>query len=229
MSKSTNKKQIVSICSNTAETRGLGHAWLGKGLDGSNLSNIDSCEMNLSGFGYSQDMTPHPMGGGFSIQGKTATEIMMGTERAYGSSQLGDMEQAQQQSGHPDVMSYYNSMKQLPRDNGVMQGAKEVMSWLKMFDASKGGMYYAEKDEFFVGEWSIQTPELYHRHKELGVYFTMDGMHFTNKHDYDLITHKELGTYKTYIMWDAANGECGLCEEHMPGEIMMMHRFYQLP
>lgn len=229
MSKSTNKKQIVSICSNTVETRGIGHSWLGKGLDGSNLSNIDACEMSLSGFGYSQDMTPHPMGGGFSFKDKTATEIMMGEERAYRNDQLSDRDVAERNSGYPDIRSYYQAMKQLPRDHGVMEGVKEVVSWLEMFDAPRGDMYYAEKDEFFVGEWSIQSPELYHRHKELGVYFTMNGMEFSGKHDDDLIIRSQPGTYKTYIMWDAANGTCGLCTEEIPGEIMMMHKFYQMP
>jgi hypothetical protein len=99
---------------------------------------------------------------------------------------------------------------------------------LEMFDAPNQDMCYAEKDEFFVDEWSIRTPELYHRHKELGTWITADGMDFqgyapdTRDNEEYYVKH-----YKTHIMWDAAKGTCGLCGDKIPGEIMMMHKFYQ--
>ena len=155
---------------------------------------------------------------------KTATEIMMGQEREYREDNLSDMEQAQRESGHPNVMSYYHVLKTLPRHKGVLQEAKRHVSMLELFDAPNHDMYYSEKDEFFVDNWSIQTPELYHRHKELGTYQTMDGMAFWKGDEADAPDH-----YTTHIMWDAAGGECGLCGEHMSGEIMMMHKFYQMP
>ena len=86
----------------------------------------------------------------------------------------------------------------------------------------------------FVGDWSIQTPEIYHRHKELGAYLTQDGMNFMadSIHDYNKHNGKcpcgcRETRYKTHIQWDAANGKCGLCGEQMSGEVMMMHKFYQ--
>ena len=149
----------------------------------------------------------------------------MEEEREYKTPQYEEMEAAQSGSGHSHVRSYYGYIRGLPRINGVLDNVRGHLSNLEGLDAVNGDMYYSEKDELFVGDWSIQTPEIYHRHKELGTYFTFDGMEFTGYHDDDLVDL--IGRYKTHIMWDAANGECGLCGEHMSGEVMMMHKFYQ--
>ena len=104
---------------------------------------------------------PHLMGGGLSSSHrKTATEIMMGEESSYRQDMLSDHKQAQHESGHPNVMSYYHVLKTLPRTKGVVQGAREHVNMLEMFDAPNRDMYYSEKDEFFVDDWSIQTHEL---------------------------------------------------------------------
>ncbi len=151
----------------------------------------------------------------------------MGQEREYRESLHDDVLSAQSRSGHHHVRSYYNAIKNLPRVGGVLENVKEHVSNLEGLDAVHGNMYYSEKEEMFVGDWSIETPEIYHRHKELGMYFTTDGMHFPVYHDDDLVDLAKVGHYNTHIMWDAAKGLCGLCGEQMPGEIMMMHRFYQ--
>ena len=156
---------------------------------------------------------------------KTATEIIMGEERDYREALHGEVLSARSRSGHRHVRSYYDSIKGLPRTNGVLDNVRGHLSNLESLDAVKGNMYYSEKDELFVGDWSIQTPEIYHRHKELGAYFTRDGMEFSGHNDEDLVNIG--GQYQTHIQWDAANGLCGLCGEQMSGEIMMMHKFYQ--
>ena len=151
----------------------------------------------------------------------------MGHEREYRADLASDVLATQSRSGHKTVRSYYDAIRQLPRTNGMMNEFRNHVGVLESLDAVHGNMYYSAKDELFVGDWSIQTPEIYHRHKELGIYFTTDGMHFPVYNDDDLVDLAKVGNYKTHIMWDAAKGECGLCGEHMPGEIMMMHRFYQ--
>ena len=161
-------------------------------------------------------------------QRKTATEIIMGEERSYRVALHGEVLSARSRSGHKHVRSYYDAIKGLPRTNGIMNEFRNYVGMLEGLDAVNGGMYYSEKDEMFVGDWSIQTPEIYHRHKELGTYFTRDGMEFSGHNDEDLVDLVNIGgQYQTHIQWDAANGLCGLCGEQMSGEIMMMHRFYQ--
>jgi len=160
----------------------------------------------------------------------TATEIiLMGEEREYWLSKQEDVTQAQRETGHKFVQSYYQALMALPRNNrGEISECANHVSQLEMLDSMGGNMYYSEEDEFYVDEWSIQTPELYHRHKELGTYITADGMAFqgyapeTAAVDYP--KH-----YQTHVQWDSAGGKCGLCLKEMPGEIMMMHKFYQLP
>ncbi len=157
-------------------------------------------------------MAPHLMGGGLSSSHrKTATEISM-----------------MQKAGYHHVKSYYQAIKHLPRkDRRVVD---EAEAQVKMLESLGGGEYmcYSNKDEFFVDEWSIKTPELYHRHKELGTYRTSDGMAFTHwgRPD-DTIEPSFVSFYETHVMWDAANGTCELCDVEIPGEIMMMHKFYQ--
>ena len=151
------------------------------------------------------------------------TEIIMGEERAHR-----EVLSARSRSGHKTVRSYYDVIKHLPRNGGVMDEVRHHVDMLENLDAVNGNMYYSEKDELFVGDWSIQTPEIYHRHKELGTYFTMDGMDFSGHNDEDLVDRVNIGgQYQTHIQWDAANGLCGLCGEQMSGEIMMTHKFYQ--
>jgi len=161
----------------------------------------------------------------FPFQHMTATEVVMSQEREYRESQLYDRDRAISETGQDNVKGYYNAIRNMMYIKGVVMGAKEHVKMLENFDAPDGNMYYSEKDEFFVDNWSIKTPEIYHRHKELGTYMTMDGMGFKSYHAPDSEVIKD--HYKTHIMWDAAKGECGLCGEHMPGEIMMMHLFYQ--
>ncbi len=148
----------------------------------------------------------------------------MGEERSYREARHGEVLSARSRSGHKNVRSYYDAIKHLHRTNGVLDGVRGHLSNLEGLDAVMGGMYYSEKDELFVGDWSIQTPEIYHRHKELGELMTMDGMDFVDHHDSEEV-HPNY--YRTHIQWDAANGLCGLCGEQMSGEIMMMHKFYQ--
>ena len=210
------KKQHVSIGRVTVEARRGSRVWLGKGLSGLPSSNIGPSPRRKAAWARV-----------YSCQRKTAMEIMMGEEKAYRESQDGDVLAAQSRSCHNTVLAYYNAIRWIPRLSGVMEDARHHVSMLERLDAVMGGMYYSEKDELFVGDWSIQTPEIYHRHKELGMYFTADGMDFTGYHDDDLVDLAALGNYKTHIQWDAANGLCGLCGEQMSGEIMMMHRFYQ--
>ena len=139
--------------------------------------------------------------------------------------QIDSMEFAQRKSGHKNVRSYYEQIKHLPRTHGTMNEFRNHVGVLEGLDAPNGNMYYGEKDELFVGDWSIQTPEIYHRHKELGTYMTLDGMAFSGYlSDTDRV---DVNHYKTHIQWDAADGLCGLCGEQMSGEVMMMHKFYQ--
>ena len=173
--------------------------------------------------------TPHlrHLGEGFFTQRRvTATEIiLMGQKEYYESQDRDNVEGAQSRSGHQHVRSYYDVIKHLPRKRGVMDEARHHVSMLENLDAVNGNMYYSEKDEFYVDEWSIQTPEIYHRHKELGTYFTRDGMDMYGERD--IVTEAAMDNYITYIQWDAAGGLCGLCGVQMPGEILMMHKFYQ--
>lgn len=151
----------------------------------------------------------------------------MGEEREYWEQLTWDKQAAQKASGYTNVRAYYDAIKGLPRTNGVLNQFRNHVGILEGLDATHGNMYYGEKDELFVGAWSIETPEIFHRHKELGAYFTMNGMDFTGHHDDDLVDEGSVDRYKTHIQWDAAKGECGLCGEQMPGEILMMHKFYQ--
>ena len=151
----------------------------------------------------------------------------MGYDREYREDLASDLVNWQSRSGHNTAQSYYDAIRHIPRTNGTMNEFKHHVNMLEGLDSVHGNLYYSEKDELFVGDWSIQSPEIYHRHKELGTYFTMDGMEFTGHHDEDLVIMDSVGRYKTNIMWDAANGECGLCRERMSGEVMMMHKFYQ--
>ena len=144
-------------------------------------------------------------------------------EKGYGRVDVLD---AQRESGHQHVRSYYDAIKHLPRTGGVMDEHRRHVGVLEHLDAVNGNMYYSEHDEMYVGDWSIQAPEIYHRHKELGNYFTRDGMEFTGYHEDDLVDDKR-AHYRTHIQWDAADGKCGLCGEQMSGEVMMMHKFYQ--
>jgi len=216
MKSSTNKKHIVSVGSDTAEARRSRRVWLGNGLSVLPSSNIEPSPRRKVTWARVS-----------SFRHMTATEVMMGQEREYMELRQGGMERAQSRSGHKHVRSYYDAIKHLPRTSGVLDDVKGHLSNLEGLDAVNGNMYYSEKDEMFVGDWSIQSPEIYHRHKELGTYFTMDGMDFTGYHDDDLVVAGAAGQYKTHIQWDAAKGECGLCGEHMSGEVMMMHLFYQ--
>ena len=155
---------------------------------------------------------------------RTATEIMMGHEREYRESLMDDRNIAKKETGYGDIKAYYSSIKSMGYVEGVVLNARAHVKMLEMMDAPEGNMYYSEKDEFYVDEWSIQTPEIYHRHKELGTYLTSDGMHIeAYKPEWAEVS----SVYETHIQWDAANGECGLCGVQMPGEIMMMHCFYQ--
>ncbi len=152
----------------------------------------------------------------------------MGEEREYKTPLYEEMEAAQSRSGYKHVRSYYDAIKYLPRTSGVLDDVRGHVSNLEGLDAVHGNMYYSEKNELFVGDWSIQTPEIYHRHKELGTYFTRDGMDFSGHNDEDLVDLVNIGgQYQTHIQWDAADGLCGLCGEQMSGEVMMMHKFYQ--
>ena len=149
----------------------------------------------------------------------------MGEEREYREAMHGKELIAQYKSEQKRVLIYYEAIRHLPRTSGVMDEFRHHVSMLEGLDAVHGNMYYSERDEMFVGDWSIQTPEIYHRHKELGTYMTREGMDFKSYHDPDSIVIED--HYKTHIQWDAANGLCGLCGEQMSGEIMMMHKFYQ--
>ena len=148
----------------------------------------------------------------------------MEEEREFKTPLYEEMESAQSRSGHNTVRSYYDAIRYLPCTNGTMNKFRHHVSMLEGLDAVHGNMYYSTKDELFVGDWSIETPEIYHRHKELGTYMTMDGMSFWNQDPDNIV---DIDKYQTHIMWDAANGECVLCGEHMSGEVMMMHKFYQ--
>ena len=156
----------------------------------------------------------------------TATEIRMGEERAYRESQEDDVLGAQSRSRHKNVRTYYDVIKHLPRTNGIMNEHKNHVGVLEGLDAVNGNIYYSERDEMFVGDWSIATPEIYHRHKELGEYMTADGMVFTDPCPC-AVCKNDTSHYRTHIQWDAGDGECGLCGEQMSGEVMMMHKFYQ--
>ena len=148
----------------------------------------------------------------------------MSQERDYYNDKQNAREYAQDKTGHEHVKSYYQALKYMPRKKGVIDEFRRHLAMLEMLDAPDGNMYYSEKDEFFVDNWSIQSPELYHRHKEFGNYMTIHGMEFM---EYD--KPDDPSYYRTHVQWDAAGGVCGLCDKHMPGEIMMMHNFYKLP
>lgn len=185
---------------NTLGTRRSRRIW-----SGNDLSGLDSSDKRAS----------HLQGGGLSITSSmSATEIKI-------------ME-AELQSTR-DARTFYDRIRHMVREGEVLKYAREYVDHLEVINGADN-MYHSEKDELFVGDWSIATPEIYHRHKELGTFMTMDGMAFNTtsftipKEDVK-VPHSMY--YETHIMWDAAGGECGLCREHLPGEIMMMHKFYQ--
>ena len=126
------------------------------------------------------------------------------------------------------VKEYYKELMTIPlSSDGVVYNPQKHVDILSSLDGGPQ-MYYTEPDDLFVGDWNIAGPEIYHRHKELGTFTTMDGMNLWAVDDLGKCPCGcEVDSDETHVQYDAAKGLCGLCNEQMPGEIMMMHKFYQ--
>lgn len=83
----------------------------------------------------------------------------------------------------------------------------------------------SDKEDIFVGEWSVSSEFVYHRHLELGTYTTFNG------HDREGIHPICPGHLMPSTAWEAfimvwVDDTCTLCGEKMPEEVYTIYRMF---
>ena len=114
-------------------------------------------------------------------------------------------------NSYSNIKDYYlGVVRQMPVDeNGLVYGA-EHHSRVLMYLSFTGVWEVCSDDAVYIDDWNLSSPELTHRHRELGVRLSSyDNKHYSSE-------------------FDVQQGKCVLCGEEVPGEYVMVHNFYRL-
>ncbi len=110
---------------------------------------------------------------------------------------------------YTEAHDYYREVVlSMPKEDGVILGAKEHLSAL--CNLSDMGVYVSDPspDDIYVDSWRVNGSYVTHRHSEFGL----------------IETNWTTGV----IECDLRDGKCDLCHKEISGEIQMMHNFYRL-
>lgn len=111
---------------------------------------------------------------------------------------------------YTDAPTYYKEVVMtVPRRDGIILGGDTHLNAIALL--TTGGLFVVEIDpeDIYVDDWRVNGPNLSHKHPEFGL----------------IRTGWTEGVAECDIVH---NRTCSVCAKVCPGEIEMMHKFYQL-
>ncbi len=111
---------------------------------------------------------------------------------------------------YTDAPTYYREVVMAqPRRKGIIFGGESHLNALAMLTRSGLFVVEADDDDIYVDDWKVNGDLLAHKHPEFG----------------EIQTGWTKGVVEAEVY---GIRRCTVCDKQCPGEINMMHKFYQL-